>query len=99
MRVLRTFNLFQPLRQGNREPRRQWVDIVGLVLYYPLLLLAWSAASACGRARWILLAPIVMVVIVSAVTWGIGRFRIAADVSLIVLAAALSQRDEPEPDR
>jgi 4-amino-4-deoxy-L-arabinose transferase-like glycosyltransferase len=90
VRVLRTFNFFQPLRQGNREPRAKWVDIVGLVIYYPLLVLAVIGAVrlADHRARWVLLAPVAMVIIVSALTWGIGRFRIAADVSIIVFAAA-----------
>ncbi len=88
VRVLRTFNFFQPTRQGNRELRRQWVDIAGLVLYYPVLLLSVVGFGRMRtRERWLLLAPVAMVVIVSALTWGIGRFRIAADVSLIVLAA------------
>ncbi len=86
-RVLRTFNLFQPLRQGNREPRRRWVDIVGLVVYYPLLVLALLGAISLRHRRWILLAPVWMVVIVSVTGWGIGRFRVAADVSILVLAA------------
>jgi 4-amino-4-deoxy-L-arabinose transferase-like glycosyltransferase len=89
VRVLRTFNFFQPLRQGNREPRRRWVDVVGLVVYYVVLALAVLGLRAVRRRdRWILMAPIALVVIVSALTWGIGRFRIAADISLIVLAAA-----------
>jgi hypothetical protein len=92
VRVLRTFNFFQPMRQGNRELRRRWVDVVGLVLYYPLLVLAVlgfaQLGRGAGRERWTLLAPVAMVIIVSALTWGIGRFRIAADISLIVLAAA-----------
>ena len=87
VRVLRTFDLYQPLRQGNREPRRKWVDIVGLVVYYPLLLLALIGAIRLRRARLVLLAPIGMVLIVSVTGWGIGRFRVAADASLIVLAA------------
>ncbi len=91
VRVLRTFNLFQPLRQGNREPRTRWVDIVGLLVYYPLLIAAVIGAVRMRdrRARWALLAPIAMVIVVSAMTWGIGRFRIAADISLIVLAASV----------
>ncbi len=89
VRVLRTFNFFQPMRQGNRELRREWVDIAGLVFYYPLLLLSVVGfVRLRTRERWLLLAPVAMVVIVSALTWGIGRFRIAADVSIIVLAAA-----------
>jgi 4-amino-4-deoxy-L-arabinose transferase-like glycosyltransferase len=86
-RTLRTFNLFQPLRQGNREPRRKWVDIVGLALYFPLLVLAVLGAIRLPTRRWILLAPVWMVLIVSITGWGIGRFRVAADVSIIVLAA------------
>jgi 4-amino-4-deoxy-L-arabinose transferase-like glycosyltransferase len=89
VRVLRTFDFFQPLRQGNLEPRRRWVDVAGLVFYYPLLILAVIGAIQLRRDRWLVLAPIAMVVIVSALGWGIGRFRVAADVSLIVLAAYL----------
>ena len=48
--------------------------------------------------RWELLAPVVMVVLVSAAGWGIGRFRVAADVSLLVLAAsALAAGLRPRP--
>jgi 4-amino-4-deoxy-L-arabinose transferase-like glycosyltransferase len=87
VRTLRTFNLFQPLRQGNREPRRKWVDIVGLALYFPLLVVAVLGALKLRTRCWILLAPVWMVLIVSITGWGIGRFRVAADVSIIVLAA------------
>jgi 4-amino-4-deoxy-L-arabinose transferase-like glycosyltransferase len=92
VRVLRSFDLFQPLRQGNREPRRRWVDVVGLVFYYPLLVLAAFGLRVVRLPRWTLLAPVGMVVIVSALGWGIGRFRVAADVSLLVLAACTLAR-------
>ncbi|MGI8428586.1 MAG: hypothetical protein ACR2OB_04625 [Solirubrobacteraceae bacterium] len=102
-RVLRTFDLLAPLRQGNREPRRRWVDVLGLVFYFPLLLLAglgfarnWrerrsAITPAPGRTRSpalvaLILAPVWSAVIVSVLGWGIGRFRVGADVSLIVLA-------------
>lgn len=98
-RVLRTFDLLQPLRQGNLELRRRWVDVAGLVFYYPLLALAGLGLARCGRRPRIvalLLAPVGMAVIVSALGWGVGRFRVAADVSLIVLAvAALAPRGGP----
>jgi hypothetical protein len=87
VRVLRTFNFFQPLRQGNREPRREWVDVLGLVLYYPVFVLAIIGLARLQTDRWLLLAPVWMVVIVSLLGWGIGRFRVGADVSLIALAA------------
>ncbi len=88
VRVLRTFDLFQPLRQGNHELRRRWVDIAGLVFFYPVLALAALGLARIPRFRMELLAPVAMVVIVSALGWGIGRFRVAADVSLLVLAVA-----------
>lgn len=92
VRVLRTFDLFQPLRQGNREPRRRWVDIAGLVFFYPLLLVAAFGLRVMPLPRWLVLAPVAMVVIVSALGWGIGRFRVAADVSLLVLAGCALAR-------
>jgi hypothetical protein len=93
VRVLRTFDLFQPMRQGNREPRRRWVDVVGLVFFYPLLVLAALGLRVARLPRWMLLAPVGMVVIVSALGWGIGRFRVAADVSVLVLAACALARN------
>jgi 4-amino-4-deoxy-L-arabinose transferase-like glycosyltransferase len=92
VRVLRTFDLYQPLRQGNLEPRRRWVDVVGLAFFYPVLILAGIGLWRAPRPRWLVLAPVWMVIIVSVLGWGIGRFRVAADVSLLVLAAsALAQ--------
>jgi hypothetical protein len=102
VRALRTFDLFQPLRQGNLEPRRRWVDIVGLILYFPLLLLAIVGALRPPRppGRWILLAPVWMVLIVSVTGWGIGRFRVAADISILVLAAyAIAAMIDPKSRR
>jgi 4-amino-4-deoxy-L-arabinose transferase-like glycosyltransferase len=87
VRVLRTFNFFQPLRQGNRELRRRWLDVVGLIIYFPVLVLAILGAIRLPARRWVLLAPVWMVLIVSVAGWGIGRFRVGADVALIVLAA------------
>lgn len=92
VRVLRTFDLYQPLRQGNHELRRRWVDIAGLAFFYPVLLLASAAAVRLRGCRWILFAPVAMVAIVSALGWGIGRFRVGADVTLLVLSAAALTR-------
>lgn len=99
VRVLRTFDLFQPLRQGNHEPRRRWIDILGLVFFYPVLLLAGLGVRRVSRPRTELLAPVAMVVIVSALGWGIGRFRVAADASLLALAGAAmsTARHTPAP--
>jgi 4-amino-4-deoxy-L-arabinose transferase-like glycosyltransferase len=88
VRVLRTFDLFQPLRQGNLESRVKWVDIAGLCVYFPLLLLSiLGLRRVSGGTTAVLLAPVWLVVLTSAAGWGIGRFRIAADVTIVVLAA------------
>jgi 4-amino-4-deoxy-L-arabinose transferase-like glycosyltransferase len=92
VRVLRTFSFYQPLRIGNHEPRRQWFDAFGLVLYYPMLALAAIGLGRLPGRRWLLAVPVVLALFVGATGWGNARFRIGADVSLIVLAgSALSQ--------
>ena len=93
VRTARTFSLYQPTRIGNMEPRRRWLDVVGLVLYYPLLIAAAWGLTRLRQRRWLLLAPVISVLIVSATGWGNGRFRIAADASLIVLAAVALGRE------
>ena len=70
VRVARTFDLYQPLRQGNLEPRRRWVDVAGA-----RVLLSGAGARRAARCsaagpRWELLAPVVMVVLVSAAGLG-----------------------------
>ncbi len=87
VRVARTFSFYQPLRIGNMEPRRRWFDALGLVLYYPLLVLAVVGAVRLPGRRWLLLAPLWSTLIVAATGWGNARFRIGADVSIVVLAA------------
>ncbi len=88
VRVLRTFSLFQPLRIGNHEPRRRWVDVVGLIMYYPLLILAaFGVARTSGRERWLLLAPVFTALVATTIGWGNARFRIGADVAIVVFAS------------
>lgn len=99
VRVLRTFDLFQPLRQGNHERRRRWVDIAGLAFFFPLLALAVVGLLRRRGLRRELLAPVAMVVIVSGLGWGIGRFRVAADVSLLVLSAEVLSAASPTTRR
>jgi hypothetical protein len=40
-----------------------------------------------GRTVWPLLAPVVVVTLISALFYGLLRFRVPAEVSLVVLAA------------
>jgi 4-amino-4-deoxy-L-arabinose transferase-like glycosyltransferase len=87
VRVLRTFSLYQPMRIGNHEPRRTWFDVLGLAIYYPVLGLAVVGVWRLRERRWLLLAPISSAVISTATGWGNPRFRVGADVTLIVLAA------------
>jgi 4-amino-4-deoxy-L-arabinose transferase-like glycosyltransferase len=87
VRLLRTFSFWQPLRIGNHEPRRKWFDALGLVIYYPLLVLAAIGLYRLPTRRWLLLAPVWAAVIVGATGWGNSRFRIGADVAIVVLGA------------
>jgi Dolichyl-phosphate-mannose-protein mannosyltransferase len=93
VRTLRTFSFYQPTRIGNNEPRRRWLDVAGLVLYYPLLAGAVWGLTLLRERRWLLLAPVISALIVSATGWGNARFRVAADASLIVLAAVALGRE------
>jgi 4-amino-4-deoxy-L-arabinose transferase-like glycosyltransferase len=103
VRVLRTFSFWQPLRIGNHEPRRKWFDALGLAMYYPLLALAVIGLLALRRRRWLLLAPVYTTLLVTAPGWGNSRFRIGADIAIVVLAAFALGRRKPvvpaaEPD-
>jgi hypothetical protein len=100
VRVLRTFSFWQPLRIGNHEPRRKWFDALGLAMYYPLLVLAVFGLLALKRWRWLLLAPVYTTLLVTAAGWGNSRFRIGADISILVLAAfVLAGRQTVAPAR
>jgi hypothetical protein len=93
VRVLRTWDFFRPRQQielSGQEARDTRVERIGVILYYPLLVLAVAGAVLVRRRREILLvllAPAAMVTIMSFVGYGITRFRIAAEISIVVLAA------------
>ena len=73
--------------QEGRLPRpTRW----GIWMAWPLMLLAVAGAVVQRRRRGpllVLLAPVAMVVLVAAATYGTTRFRFAAEPSLCVLAA------------
>jgi hypothetical protein len=85
VRVMRTWELYQPFRHlGNPA------NPLGLAMFYVLALLAIYGVVLLrrrGRPLLILLAPIALVTINSALTFGTTRFRLAAEIPLIVLAA------------
>lgn len=99
-RLGRTFDLFRPLQNARLEAftegRNLTVERVGLVVYYLLAALAIRGAVILRRRRGplgILLAPFVLVVFVSITAYGSTRLRVAAEPSLVLLAAiAIDER-------
>lgn len=95
VRVLRTFQLYEPEQQARLatyEGRRLLTErLTGWLLWATVPLAAAGAVDLARRRRftdlWILGTPIVLVVGVAAATYGNPRFRIAAEVPLLVLAA------------
>lgn len=95
VRVLRTFQLHEPEQQARLatfEGRRLLTERITGWLLWATLPLALAGAVALARRRryadlWILASPVVLVVGVAAATYGNPRFRIAAEVPLLVLAA------------
>jgi 4-amino-4-deoxy-L-arabinose transferase-like glycosyltransferase len=94
VRALRTWDLFRP-RQGvgfaRAEGRAKWAEYLGLAAYYALLPLAvWGFLVLRRRAAAppLLLVGPVMVTLTSLVGYGLTRFRLAAEIAIVVLAAA-----------
>ncbi len=110
-RVGRTWSLFRPgdmIEFNVGEDRDRWVTRLGLIFYYPTLLLAIVGGVELWRRRrrvwWVLVVPAIVVTVGVALTYGQTRFRAAAEPSLALLAAvgivasvrALTGRREPE---
>jgi hypothetical protein len=94
VRVLRTWDLWQPGRQlESAEGRARWAEKAGVVLYFLLLPLSIAGFALLRRRPgeratfWILLAPAVLVTVSSAIGYGVPRFRHAFEISLVVTAA------------
>jgi hypothetical protein len=100
IRVLRTWDLWQPRRQVTlAEGRSHTVQRIGNVVYYALLPLAALGAWLLWRVRrgpaLVLASPAVVVTISSVLGFGLPRFRHAAEIALVVLAGvALSRLPE-----
>ena len=88
-RVLRTWGLFPPGKVVVNEGRPRWIAQIETVFYLVLLPLAVAGVFFLRgpRERLVLLAPALIVTLVSAYGWGLTRFRHAADIALVVLAA------------
>lgn len=97
-RLGRLWDVYRPWTQGTffsaTEGRRPRATHVALIVYWALLPLAVAGAVLLRRRRrelWILLAPVVMVTLVAATTYGTTRFRTAAEPSIVLLAAVSLQ--------
>jgi 4-amino-4-deoxy-L-arabinose transferase-like glycosyltransferase len=91
-RLGRIWGVYAPTDLGpNAQNRRRAVQDLGLVVSYPLIALAIAGAVSLRRRREplrILLAPVLLVTITAALTYGGLRLRQAAEPALVVLAAA-----------
>jgi hypothetical protein len=96
VRLLRTFGLWQPQRlvyfaEGRAMPGRA----VAVVCAWAVLALGLVAAWRLRRRRLqlaILLTPLALAVVTTLIAFGYPRFRYAADLVLIVLAATMLAR-------
>jgi hypothetical protein len=93
VRVLRTWGIWQPFQQARlstTEGRPIEAAWAGMAMYYVLLVLAVAGALLLRRRRvvfWPLVVLAVFVTVMSAVSYGTIRFRIPAEVSIVVLAS------------
>jgi hypothetical protein len=96
VRLLRTFGLWQPRRhvyfaEGRKLPGRSLAVAVCWAVLALGLAGAWTLRRRRGELA-ILLAPVVLAVCTTLIAFGYSRFRFAADVSFIVLAAVVIER-------
>lgn len=95
VRVLRTFQLWEPEQQARLstfEGRRLLTErITGWLTWASLVLGAIGGIELLRRrawaTAWFLAAPLLVVVATAAATYGNPRFRITAEVPLLLLAA------------
>jgi len=92
-RVLRTFGLFRPAQQLNidrTEGRNHAASEAALLTCYGLLALSVFGGRALRRRRrsaLVITVPLLLTLVVSLTAYGTTRFRIAADLTLVILAA------------
>ena len=94
VRVLRTWDLFQPRRQAALasvlEGRPLRFEQAGIAVYLVLLVLAVGGAVSLRRrprVLAVLLAPALLVTLSSAISYGFTRFRAGAEPMVVLLAA------------
>jgi len=93
IRVARTWSLYDPAsmvvftENEGREPPVAWAGFVTWWLLVPFAVGGAVLLRQRGRTIWPLLAPVLVVTVISAAFYGLIRFRVPAEVSLVVLAA------------
>jgi len=96
VRVLRVWDLWQPWRQTLSEGRDRTVQALGTVMFYLLVpVAAWGLVllRRRGAPLTILMAPPVAVTLSALLGYGLPRFRHAAEIPLVVLAAVVLATD------
>jgi 4-amino-4-deoxy-L-arabinose transferase-like glycosyltransferase len=94
-RVWGVYGQVQMARIAQAEGRPLVASLAGLAVFWALVPLAALGARSLRRAGeplWPLLAPIVIVTFNAAAFYGLTRFRVPAEVSLVVLAAVAIAR-------
>jgi 4-amino-4-deoxy-L-arabinose transferase-like glycosyltransferase len=92
-RIGRDWGLYRPgdmLSWNEHEGRPRWITGLGMVFYYPLLLLAIAGVVLLkrrGTRQWPILMPPLIVTLGTVLSYGQTRFRVPAEPSLVVLAA------------
>jgi 4-amino-4-deoxy-L-arabinose transferase-like glycosyltransferase len=96
IRVLRTWDLWQPRRQvGFAEGRDHDVQEIGTGVYLLMLPLALAGAVLLRRRPfllYVLLTPAIAATVSSIAGYGLPRFRHAAELTLVVLVALALDR-------
>ena len=93
IRVARTWSLYDPAsmirfnENEGREPPVGWAGFVSFWLLVPLGLAGGWLLADRGRTVWPLIAPLVVVTVISAAFYGLVRFRVPAETTLVVGAA------------
>ena len=96
VRLLRTFDLWDPWAQATAaEGRSLAFTRAGILVWYLLLPLAAFGIFVLRRRRGpllVLLAPFAVVIVSTALSFGLPRFRHAAELAVVVLAAVAVDR-------
>jgi len=93
-RVGRIWGVYQPFQiadfsEGEGRPR--WASLAGWAMFWPLAALAfWGAVVMRRRSIPLLplIAPVVIATLIAAAFYGLPRFRVPAEISLVVLGGA-----------